>query len=61
MNGVLVELDGAKKFPISHGPTSDDTFISDAAKVIQHEFIRRLPESALFSLLTVGAPPPDEW
>jgi len=39
VNGQLYELDGRTRddegvaFPVSHGPTSADTFLSDAAKV----------------------------
>src|SRR5690349_5883658 len=36
----LFELDGTKGFPISHGKTSDESFLVDAAKVCK-EFIAR--------------------
>jgi len=32
-NGHLYELDGRRKFPINHGPTTADTLINDAAVV----------------------------
>ena len=37
-------------FPVSHGPTSPDTFVSDAAKVIRGQFMARDPESVNFNV-----------
>jgi len=55
-DGELYELDGRKSFPIKHGPTSDETFLGDAAKVCK-EFMARDPEELRF---TVGAIAPTE-
>ena len=41
IEGHLYEFDGAKKFPINHCPSSTDTFIQDAAKVIREKFFAK--------------------
>jgi ubiquitin carboxyl-terminal hydrolase L3 len=46
----LFELDGRKNFPISHGETKEDSFLSDAAKVCK-EFITRDPKEVNFTMM----------
>lgn len=46
----LFELDGRKNFPISHGSTNEDSFLSDAAKVCK-EFIARDPKEVNFTMM----------
>lgn len=46
----LFELDGRKNFPISHGATQEDSFLSDAAKVCK-EFITRDPKEVNFTIM----------
>lgn len=50
----LFELDGRKNFPISHGSTKDDTFLSDAAKICK-EFIARDPKEVNFTIMAYAA------
>ncbi|KAH8392565.1 hypothetical protein KR215_011717 [Drosophila sulfurigaster] len=51
---TLYELDGRKSYPISHGKTSDETFVKDAAKVCK-EFMARDPEEVRFTVLALAA------
>lgn len=53
-NGVLYELDGRKTHPISHGTTSKETFVEDAAKVCK-EFMARDPNELRFTVLALTA------
>ncbi len=53
VEGQLYELDGRKAFPINHGPTSEGSFLEDAAKVVK-AFIEK-SKSTQFSLLALGA------
>jgi ubiquitin carboxyl-terminal hydrolase L3 len=43
MAGHLYELDGRRQGPVNHGPSSDDTLLEDAVKVVQ-SFIERCAE-----------------
>mmetsp|Transcript_22690 Transcript_22690/g.31597 ORF Transcript_22690/g.31597 Transcript_22690/m.31597 type:complete len:240 (-) Transcript_22690:35-754(-) len=54
-DGHLYELDGRKPFPVNHGPTSPDTLLEDAVKVVDH-FIKRDPEQVNFSTIALAAP-----
>ncbi|ALC39373.1 Uch [Drosophila busckii] len=51
---TLYELDGRKSYPISHGKTSDETFVRDAAKVCK-EFMARDPDEVRFTVLAMTA------
>eukprot|EP00320_Phaeocystis_rex_P006883 CAMPEP_0119060790 /NCGR_PEP_ID=MMETSP1178-20130426/4699_1 /TAXON_ID=33656 /ORGANISM="unid sp, Strain CCMP2000" /LENGTH=236 /DNA_ID=CAMNT_0007041927 /DNA_START=48 /DNA_END=758 /DNA_ORIENTATION=- len=54
--GQLYELDGRTfdehgvAFPVCHGPTTSETFVKDAAKVIREEFMARDPASINFNI-----------
>jgi ubiquitin carboxyl-terminal hydrolase L3 len=50
----LYELDGSRKFPINHGPTTRQQMIKDAARVIKTNFVDKTPGELFFSLLTLG-------
>jgi len=50
----LYQLDGGKAGPINHGPTTENTFLKDAVKVIQNEFMAKLPDELNFVILTLG-------
>ncbi|XP_067626263.1 ubiquitin carboxyl-terminal hydrolase [Eurosta solidaginis] len=53
-DGTLFELDGRKEFPINHGPTSEETFVQDAAKVCK-EFMARDPDELRFTVMALTA------
>ena len=53
-DGTLYELDGRKSFPIKHGDTTEETFVSDAAKVCK-EFMARDPEELRFTVMALAA------
>ena len=48
-NNNLYELDGRKETPINHGPSTPETLLQDACKVIQERFFARDP-SGLFAM-----------
>jgi len=54
--GQLWELDGRTfdesgvAFPVCHGPTTEASFVLDAAKVIREEFMKRDPTSINFNV-----------
>ncbi|XP_030752733.1 ubiquitin carboxyl-terminal hydrolase [Sitophilus oryzae] len=50
--GNLYELDGRKEFPINHGPTNEDTFLEDAAKVCK-QFMERDQEDINFTIMAL--------
>lgn len=50
--GYLYELDGRKDFPINHGPTTDETFLEDAAKVCK-QFMERDSEDVNFTIMAL--------
>eukprot|EP01120_Amphizonella_sp_Union-15-10_P010555 TRINITY_DN424_c0_g1_i1.p1 TRINITY_DN424_c0_g1~~TRINITY_DN424_c0_g1_i1.p1 ORF type:complete len:239 (+),score=55.15 TRINITY_DN424_c0_g1_i1:77-793(+) len=54
VGGHLYEFDGAKKFPIYHGPTTEAKFLKDAVQVIKKNFLEKLPGSDNFSVITLG-------
>ncbi|CAH2107090.1 unnamed protein product [Euphydryas editha] len=51
-DGHLYELDGRKALPINHGPTTEDNFLEDAAKVCR-EFIEREPDHIGFNVVAL--------
>lgn len=51
-SGFLYELDGRKDFPINHGPTTDETFLEDAAKVCKG-FMERDAEDVNFTIMAL--------
>ena len=52
--GELVELDGRKFGPISHGPCTPATFLQDCAKVCQ-EFMQRDPSEQRFTMIALAS------
>jgi ubiquitin carboxyl-terminal hydrolase L3 len=54
--GTLYELDGrivaddGAAYPVAHGPTTAETFLADAGKVIREEFMARDPENYNFNV-----------
>jgi ubiquitin carboxyl-terminal hydrolase L3 len=51
--------DGRKAFPINHGPTSADTLLEDACKVVR-QFMERDPEEVKFTIVALCKTPPEE-
>ena len=52
-NGVLYELDGRKASPIIHGKTSNESFLSDAARVCR-QFIAKDPNNLNFTVVALS-------
>ena len=52
-NGQLYEL-GRSPGPINHGPTTDEGFLKDAARVCR-EYINKIPNNPNFSVLALSA------
>uniref|UniRef100_K3YUP2 Ubiquitin carboxyl-terminal hydrolase n=2 Tax=Setaria italica TaxID=4555 RepID=K3YUP2_SETIT len=53
VDGELYELDGRKSEPISHGPSSPETLLQDAAKVIKAR-IAENPNSMNFNVMALS-------
>lgn len=52
-DGQLYELDGRRAGPISHGASSPDSLLKDAAKVIQ-KIIEKNPDSINFNVIAIS-------
>ncbi|KAL5207051.1 hypothetical protein ABZP36_031486 [Zizania latifolia] len=53
VDGELYELDGRKTQPICHGPSSPDTLLQDAAKVIKARIMSN-PDSMNFNVMALS-------
>ncbi|CAN6273752.1 unnamed protein product [Urochloa humidicola] len=53
VDGELYELDGRKSEPISHGPSSPETLLQDAAKVIKARIVENL-NSFYFNVMVLS-------
>lgn len=53
VDGHVWELDGRKKRPIKHGPSTRATFLSDAVAVVK-EFMARDPQEIRWNLVSLG-------
>jgi len=53
VDGNLFEFDGRKSFPINHGETTSETFLSDAAQLCK-TFMTRNPESMEFNITALS-------
>jgi ubiquitin carboxyl-terminal hydrolase L3 len=51
--GSLFEMDGRKQFPINHGPTTRETLLKDATKVVS-AFMARNPEDLRFTMIALA-------
>ena len=54
VNNQLYELDGRKKGPIAHGPTTPETLLQDAVRVVQEQFMKRDPEEMRFTMIALA-------
>lgn len=54
VNNELFELDGRKNFPVSHGKTSEDSFLTDAAAVCK-KFMERDEKELRFTVMAIAA------
>ncbi|GAB9470330.1 hypothetical protein Gpo141_00007578 [Globisporangium polare] len=59
VDGHLYELDGRKKFPINHGPTTQENLLKDACRVIQ-EFMARDEGEVRFTILALAKTQSDD-
>lgn len=68
VGGMLYELDGRNfdkqeaggvAAPFCHGPTTTETFVADAAKVIREEFMAKDPGSVFFNITALCKPQDD--
>ena len=53
-------IDGRKKFPINHGPSSAETLLEDACKVIQG-FMERQPGELRFTMVALCESPAESF
>ncbi|KAK9698828.1 hypothetical protein RND81_08G134000 [Saponaria officinalis] len=53
VDGELYELDGRRERPISHGPSSPNTLLQDAAKIIK-SMIQKNPNSMNFNVIAIS-------
>lgn len=51
-DGCLYEMDGRKSFPINHGPSSDETFLHDAANACR-QYMSRDPNNVNFTIVAM--------
>ncbi|CAJ1341564.1 unnamed protein product [Effrenium voratum] len=49
----LIELDGTKRGPVDHGPSSATSFLSDVAAVVKRSFMDADPDAVDFALLAL--------
>ena len=52
-DGYLYELDGRRPFPINHGPSNEESFLKDAAKVCK-KFMELASESLQFNVVALA-------
>jgi ubiquitin carboxyl-terminal hydrolase L3 len=53
VDGTLYELDGRKKGPVNHGPTTPSGLLRDACRIVQ-EFMDRDPGELRFTILALA-------
>jgi ubiquitin carboxyl-terminal hydrolase L3 len=53
-DGELMELDGRKNFPVSHGKTTAESFVTDAAEVCK-KFMSRDEKELRFTMMAIVA------
>jgi len=53
VEGNIYELDGRKAFPINHGTTSTETFLSDSVGIVK-QFMARDPNNIHFTMCALA-------
>jgi len=54
VDGGLYELDGRKRFPIYHGPTTQANLLSNACRLIRTQFMDRSPNDMRFNMVALA-------
>jgi len=54
VDGGLYELDGRKRFPIYHGPTTQANLLSNACRLIRTQFMDRAPADLRFNMVALA-------
>jgi len=54
VDGGMYELDGRKRFPIYHGPTTQANLLRDACVAIRREFMNRDPTDMRFNMVALA-------
>ena len=57
IDGDLYELDGRKKFPINHGKSDANSFLSDAYNIVKTNFMNKAQDNPNFVFLPLCIPP----
>ena len=52
--GSLYQLDGRKPWPVNHGPSSPETLLGDACRVIKSDFMERDPGEMRFAITALA-------
>ena len=53
IGGKLVELDGRMPGPLEHGPTTSDSFLCDAVKIVKEQFMDLDPNNITFNMVAL--------
>ncbi|KAL3911604.1 MAG: hypothetical protein SGILL_007216 [Bacillariaceae sp.] len=53
-NDTIYELDGRKEGPVPHGPTSQETFLTDAMEVVKTQFMAKDPTELRFTMTALA-------
>jgi len=54
VDNTIYELDGIKEGPLNHGPTTSDSFLEDAIKVIKKNYVEKFPGTIQFNVMALA-------